>query len=385
MSWPTIPLGDAVTFKGGGTPSRRKAEYWGGAIPWATVKDFVSGNILGSTQESITEAGLHGSATNVVPAGTVIMPTRMALGKAAIAEVDMAINQDLKALIPTSDIEPRYLLWFLLANSTRIAAMGKGATVKGVTLDQLGSLAIPLPRPSEQRRIAAILDKADTLRAKRREAITKLDQLLQSVFVDIFGDPATNPKGWRISTIGEECHVGSGSTPSRKNKANFEGSIPWVRSTDVRWGKIVTTDEHVSLEAQKAARLRLYPIGTIIVALYGQGKTRGKCAVLGMPATINQACAAISPSHNVDPMFLFHYLRLSYSRLRAESRGGNQENLNLGILKSFPLIVPPFALQKRFAAYVEASSVQNDALHVGATALDSLFDSIQQRSFSNGL
>ena len=92
-------LGSLVEIKGGGTPRRDLPEYWGGPIPWATVKDFVTTKIDG-TQESVTELGVRKSATNIIPAGNIIVPTRMALGKAAINIVDLAINQDLKALIP---------------------------------------------------------------------------------------------------------------------------------------------------------------------------------------------------------------------------------------------------------------------------------------------
>ena len=109
----TIPLGELVTIRGGGTPSRGKKEFWDGPIPWATVKDFKTTS-LSSTLESITEEGVKNSATNIVPAGSIVVPTRMAVGKAAINTIDLAINQDLKALLPKGEIDTRFLLHFLL-------------------------------------------------------------------------------------------------------------------------------------------------------------------------------------------------------------------------------------------------------------------------------
>ena len=204
-------LGDVVSFIGGGTPDRKNEDYWGGPIPWATVKDFNSGNLLKNPKESITDIGLKSSAANLIKAGTLIIPTRMALGKAAIASVDMAINQDLKAVIPNKNLDTKYLLWYFFSNYKKIEEMGKGATVKGVTLDQLRQLRINIPTLEEQRRIAAILDKAEALRAKRREAIVKLDQLLQSVFLEMFGDPVTNNKNWREDKLlGDVADICSG-------------------------------------------------------------------------------------------------------------------------------------------------------------------------------
>jgi len=108
-----VPLGQLVTIKGGGTPNKAIHSYWNGTVPWATVKDFTSSEIT-ATVDRITELGVKNSATNVIPAGAVIVPTRMAVGKAAINAIDLAINQDLKALIPGPLLDCRYLRHVLL-------------------------------------------------------------------------------------------------------------------------------------------------------------------------------------------------------------------------------------------------------------------------------
>jgi hypothetical protein len=115
-NWPMVCLGDAVTFRGGGTPRKDVAEYWSDEIPWATVKDFKS-LALSQTQDSISKKGLEASASNLIPAGHVIIPTRMALGKAAINTIDVAINQDLRALVPKQPIDTAYLLHSMLGYS----------------------------------------------------------------------------------------------------------------------------------------------------------------------------------------------------------------------------------------------------------------------------
>jgi len=156
----SVALGDIVEIKGGGTPDKSVEAYWGGKIPWASVKDFKTSEIS-DTQDRITVQGVQNSATNIIPAGSIIVPTRMAVGKAAINLVDMAINQDLKALRPKPGIDIRYLLHFLLTKGPDLERQATGATVKGITLGVLRSLIIPVPSLDKQKRIAAILDQAD--------------------------------------------------------------------------------------------------------------------------------------------------------------------------------------------------------------------------------
>ena len=211
MSWPVVALGDLVDIRGGGTPSKKNPEYWGGAIPWASVKDF-RGTVLNETKDYITALGVEKSATNVIPAGNVIVPTRMALGKVAVNTVDMAINQDLKALIVRDEkvLNKDYLKRVLEAKSDHFVDHGKGATVKGITLDFLRELEVPVPPIDEQKRIATILDKADAIRRKRQQAIQLADEFLRAVFLDMFGDPVTNPKEFKKGPITELADVITG-------------------------------------------------------------------------------------------------------------------------------------------------------------------------------
>src|SRR5699024_6204829 len=158
-------------------------------------------NVLDSTLDSITLLGVRNSATSVIPAGNIIVPTRMALGKVAINTIDLAINQDLKALfIKDNDVVDRnYLFRWLESQSSLIESEGKGATVKGITLPFLKGLNVPIPPINEQKRIAAILGKAEDIRQKREQAIKLADDFLRAKFLEMFGTPANNihrfPKG----------------------------------------------------------------------------------------------------------------------------------------------------------------------------------------------
>lgn len=228
MKYSCVPLGELVTISGGGTPSRNNDAYWGGSIPWATVKDLKDTTLSG-TQETITPEGLRDSASNLIPAGSVIVATRMGLGKVAINTMDVTINQDLKAFSCSAELEPRYLLYFLLANASHLDSMGKGATVKGITLDVLKDLSVPLPPLPEQKRIAAILDKADSIRRKREEAVRLTEELLRSAFLDMFGDPVTNPKGWKEAALTDVADIVSGVTKGRNLEGKQTVLAPYLR------------------------------------------------------------------------------------------------------------------------------------------------------------
>ena len=159
--WETKRLGDVVDgLVGGGTPSRSKPAFWGNEIPWVTVKDFATFNPQ-DTQESITRLGLNNSASHLIPAGTLITSTRMALGKAVVFDVDVAINQDLKAVFLRPGASVRFLFYWFECNARMIDDLGSGSTVKGISIGQLASLPFPSLSIDEQTAIATVLSDMD--------------------------------------------------------------------------------------------------------------------------------------------------------------------------------------------------------------------------------
>jgi type I restriction enzyme, S subunit len=160
--WSRHQLGDVVEkIVGGGTPSRANPDFWDGNIPWATVKDFSSFDPF-CTQEYITKEGLSNSASNLIPRGTLITSTRMALGKAVIYKVDVAINQDLKAIFPNQNIDCLYLYYWFESQSEYIDSLGGGSTVKGISVVDLKSIWLFKPPLEEQKSIAQVLSDMDT-------------------------------------------------------------------------------------------------------------------------------------------------------------------------------------------------------------------------------
>lgn len=349
-------LGELVDFKGGGTPSRNVEEYWGNSIPWATVKDLNEGITLTETQEFISELGLKNSASNLIAKGTIIIPTRMALGKVVISEIDVAINQDLKAVFvkDKETLDVKYLLRFLESNKENIASMGKGATVKGITLDQLKAIKIPLQPLAEQRRIAAILDKADELRQKRQQVIEKLDQLLQATFIDMFGDPVSNPKGWDVYKLKSlTSKIGSGSTPKGGDSSYKNDGISLIRSLNIYDGEF-SYKNLAFIDQEQANKLKNVILQPNDVLLNITGASVARCCIVPkevLPARVNQHVSILRIKENAIPEFLEALLiskPMKLHLLKISGAGATREALTKLQLQELEIIVPPLEIQNEF-------------------------------------
>ncbi|MCB1168184.1 MAG: restriction endonuclease subunit S, partial [Leptospiraceae bacterium] len=205
MSWPVVQISEIAEIVGGSTPSRNRPEYWDGDIAWATPKDLsnIEGPILEDTPQRISQAGFDSCSTYLLPKGSVLLSSRAPIGLVAIAGRAMCTNQGFKSFVLNGRLDPLYLYHFLKMSRSSLEAMGSGSTFKEISKAATARIQIPLPPLDIQKKIAAVLDKADSIRRKRKQVLSKLDELLQSVFLDMFGDPVTNPKGWEVKKLGD--------------------------------------------------------------------------------------------------------------------------------------------------------------------------------------
>lgn len=197
MSWPLVKLGDLFKVTSGGTPSRKKSEYYdGGYIHWVKTGDLHN-KYVRSASEFITQEGLDGCSARLYPKGTVLVAMYGAtIGACSILDIEAATNQACAAFTPTEKVDPVFLYYLLKHSKPAFVKAGSGGAQPNISGTFLKNFEIPLPPLDEQKRIAAILDKADAIRQKRKQAIELADEFLRSVFLDMFGDPVTNPKGW---------------------------------------------------------------------------------------------------------------------------------------------------------------------------------------------
>ena len=373
-------LNEIITFRGGGTPRKDVPEYWTDEIPWASVKDFKSLD-LSRTQDSISRKGLEASASNLIPAGNVIIPTRMALGKAAINSIDMAINQDLRALIPKVPLDSRYLLHSMIGLAAEIVRYGSGATVKGITQENLGKLQIPLPPLAEQKRIAAILDAADALRTKRREALAQLDALLQSTFLTLFGDPVTNPMGWEMTALKKAAPAQPARLSALPHGDTWLLNLDQIESQSGKILKKIMADVSTAGSSTQA-----FDTGNVLYS-----KLRPYLNKVVCPDSYGVATTELVPLRPnpelLDRQYLTNYLRSKsfVSWVSIQVAGAKMPRVSMKVFWDNEIPLPPLPLQQKFAAIVESVERQKAAQRAHLAELDTLFAALQHRAFRGEL
>lgn len=165
---------------------------------------------------------------------------------------------------------------------------------------------------------------------------------------------STLPEGWSRKSLGEVAEVTSGGTPDRKNELYWGGSIPWVTTGEINFNIISATREYITEAGLKASSAKLLPIGTVLMAMYGQGMTRGRVAILSVEGAVNQNCAAIKAGPQCDHLYLYHYLAHNYDNIRSLSHYGGVDHLNNNLVRNIILPLPPLAEQRKIAAILGA-------------------------------
>ncbi|MGT2664396.1 restriction endonuclease subunit S [Streptococcus pseudopneumoniae] len=288
----------------------------------------------------------------IVEAGDILISWSGTLGVFQWCGRSAVLNQHIfKVVFDKIDIDKSYFKYVVEKGLQDAVKHTHGSTMKHLTKKYFDNIMVPYTNLGEQQRIASELDLLSKLILRRQEQLEELNLLVKSRFNEMFGDFYTTlfPK----YKIGEKFEVSSGSTPSRDNKLYWDsGTINWVKTTEVINREITETEEKITKFALENTSLKLFPVDTILIAMYGQGQTRGRSAILKVESTSNQACGAIFPNKIDNPVFIWHQLMLRYSELRELGRGGNQPNLNGQLIKNFELIFPPLALQNEFADFV---------------------------------
>lgn len=251
---------------------------------------------------------------------------------------------------------PRYVFYALFANysfgGTR-QYENKTTGLHNLKLDQyLNSFDIPDVDFQLQHHIADTLDKVSEGIEVCRKMLGKLDLMVKAKFREMFGD-AHNNSAFPYKNIGDLTTVTSGGTPDRENNLYWDdGDIRWVKTTELQNCTICDTEEKITKLGLENSSAKLVPTGSVLIAMYGQGKTRGMTAYLENESATNQACACVLPSSKINQKYLWQYLMLSYDALRAMAKGGNQPNLNISMIKNFPVLYPPMELQNQYVEFV---------------------------------
>ena len=231
-----VRLGDICKFQSGGTPSKSNPDYFGGTR-YLRVLFALTGNIINETNavQWITPKAIQETAAKIVPEYSIMVGTRVGVGKIAINSVPMSTSQDVVSLIniDSERWDKEYLCKLILSRNNYLLSQARGATIKGIKIDILAELIIPDVPLSEQRRIAAMLDKVTDLIFKRRQQLDKLDELVKARFVEMFGDPVSNSKGLPTERGIDFFKLSNGRfVPEDKR---FESGIPAYGGNGISW------------------------------------------------------------------------------------------------------------------------------------------------------
>ncbi|MCL2075213.1 MAG: restriction endonuclease subunit S [Betaproteobacteria bacterium] len=290
-------------------------------------------------------------------------------------------------LVPKQELVDSHYLLYVLLNLHVSGQTEKFQTattgIRNLQMKQYldNELVVPLEL-EEQRQIAARLKaqltEVETARQAVREQLRETNLLRRCVLQTAFNDLTDAPQ----KVLGEWAQTTSGSTPPRGDKRYWSSAeIPWVKTAEVAFAPIVATEEAISRKALAECSLTLLPPKTVLIAMYGQGKTRGQSAILNIEAATNQACFAILPNETWDSEFLHYWLMASYENLRSlsEGRGGNQANLNGNLLNALEIPAPDINEQHRMVQRIKSQLAEVDALHTALTSQQRELDALPQR------
>jgi type I restriction enzyme S subunit len=357
------------------------------------------------SRETLAIAPLTGIATNAAPSRArkivqqddtifaTIRPTLKRVAKVPAELDDEIVSTAFCVLRPDkTQIEPDYL-FFLVSSDGFVASVAEhetGASYPAVRDRDVLDQEVKIPALQEQQDISKALNLLRASILNEIELLRVTEELKRATMTHLFtrglrGEAQKEtgiglvPESWALDLLGAHHTVVSGGTPSRSNPAFWTGgTTPWVKTTEVDYCVVSETEEHITQQGLENSAAKMLPVGTLLMAMYGQGVTRGKVAILGIEATCNQACAAITPNDDaVHPHYLYHFLAWRYEAIRLLAHGGQQQNLNLEIVRDLPLAYPQaFDEQREIITLLDALDRKITLHRQKRAVLEELFKSL---------
>ncbi len=392
--WTVEPLSKLVDYDSGRTPARANATYWEGAdaeVPWVAISDMENYGIISKTREMITRRAFDDVfRRRIVRAGTLLMSFKLTIGRVSTLGIDACHNEAIISIRPKTQVDQRYLGYFLSQFDYDDL---QDRQIKGNTLnqDKIDRIPVILPPKQEQCDIADVLDRvrqAIMLETKATEVSSALKRAaMRALFTKGLRGEAQKdteigmvPESWKVVALGELGRLGSGTTPDRKQSAYWSGSIPWITSGRMYEREITGSDVKVTPLAIEESSLPLLAPGAVLIAIVGQGKTLGHCAMLRCEATISRHVGYIQPNTSIiEPTFLRAFLEWQYEALRqiASGNGSTRAALTAGNLRPFPIPLPPkLEEQREIVAVLDAIDRKIDLHKRKRAVLEELFKSL---------
>ena len=377
-----VRLGDVCTVISGSTPKTSVEEYWNGDVKWITPAELDADSYyIYDSVKHITELGMNKTGLSYMPVGTVILSSRAPIGKTAIAGCELCCNQGFKNLICSDNIFNEYLYHFLRAKTDYLNSLGRGATFKEISKAIVENVRIPLPTINEQKYIAIQLNKVTVLIDKRKKQLEKLDELVKSRFVEMFGDVANNPKYGGIP-LGTICSTLSGGTPTTKVPEYYQGDIPWISTPYLGSNHIngSSAKAYITEDAIKNSATHLIPANTI---MFGIRVGVGKSSIIDDPMCANQDIVALMGIDTNKYNLLFIKYTLDNYQIYFDSikKGATILGITTEDLKKILIPVVDMGLQNQFADFVEQVDKLKFEIKQSLEKLELLKKALMQKYF----
>jgi type I restriction enzyme, S subunit len=384
-----MSIGELCDVRIGRTPRRDSPQFWGGSGVWVTVGEL-NGGTISSSREHITELAITSVMPAPVPVGTLLFSFKLSIGKMAVAGVPLHTNEAIAALVIKDEtvIDREFLRFALRATSTDAGA-NHAVLGKVLNKSKVEELRIPVPTISEQRRIVDQLSRAEGIVRLRRQAQQKAAELIPAIFVDMFGDPVTNPKGWKLARLGEVADV-QGGLQVTKARSALTLERPYLRVANVHRSRLDLAEiKTIRLTDAELDRTRLELGDLLFVEGHGNPQEVGRVAIWdnSIPSCTHQnhLIRARARADVLLPAFACALLNSASGRqslLRAGKTTSGLSTISAQNVKDAKMLLPPLASQEEFRRQVKAVEGVG-ALQDAATAkAESTFRSLLAQSFT---
>ena len=396
--WQTKTIGDVCDVMNGGTPKTGVPENWDGNHRWITPAEMGKrlSPYVSDTERKITDLGLRDSSARMLPPNSVILSSRAPIGHLVINTEPMATNQGCKGLIPRSQLQHKFLYYYLSSIVVLLNSLGTGATFKELSGGKLKEVTIPVPPLAEQQRIVATLDKAfaglATAKANAEKNLQNARALFESHLQSVFSQRG---EGWVDRTLGELCKFENGDRG--KNYPNREEyvakGIPWINTGHIQPDGTLSQDEMNFISRAKFSSLRSGKIRPNDLVYCLRGATLGKTAIVDpyKEGAIASSLVIIRPSKSVDSHFLYFFLVSpeGQRQIKLYDNGAAQPNLGAKSVARYVIPIPAVTEQKRIADSLDELRAETQRLaslyERKLTALDALKQSLLHQAFSGQL
>lgn len=352
--WDEKKLGDLGKFIGGGTPSKNVNKYWSGNIPWVSSSDIPEDNIKSiSYTRYITQEAVDNSATKIVPKGSILLVSRVGVGKLAINDLDVCTSQDFTNLKPES-IEVLFLAYLLKNKKSKLLGFNQGTSIKGFTKDDIASLLVYTPHKSEQTKIAGFLGVVDDRISALQKKVELLQKYKKGIMKKIFplaGGQAPQirfpgfSEPWQEKTLSSVGEIVTGKTPSTSNADLWDGDTMFVTPTDMIEGQKYQKTTARSVNNTK----NVLPAKSI---MYTCIASIGKMSLSIRPAITNQQINSLIPSNDFDNEYIYYVLLWSTPRIKATSSDAAFSIINKTEFSKITISVPNKPEQQKIADFL---------------------------------